>query len=358
MNHNLDAFNLAKADPHGLYHDITSYGQYFLEGWETLSKMPIPSHYIKCSKVIFLGMGGSGLAGSLAQDLIENHVRLPIRLINNYTLPEWIDDSSLIIAISYSGETEETVEGFVESYKRKAKLIAMGSGGQLENLSRKFGTPYYRHKPATCGQPRTSTIRYLGAILAILRRLGLFELEDRIVLTSRNILENTITRSWSQDIPASQNLAKKIAQESFDTIPVIWGADHLQSVAHRFKADFNENAKSYAYFEPIPEMNHKSIVGCEFPKPLAKNIYHIMLKSQFGHPHNIKRVKVTADFFRRRKNRVQVVEFTEADNPLTETILGLTLSSLSAFYLAILYGVDPTPVEAVTEFKKHLKIDN
>src|SRR3990167_2940303 len=123
---NLDSLNIAKLDPFGLYHDITAFGSTLMEGYQVLSKMPIPSHYIKVKKVVVTGMGGSGIAASLLKGLIESSARLPFQIVSNYTLPNYVDNETLVIGISYSGNTEETIEAFIDAYKRGARLIGIG----------------------------------------------------------------------------------------------------------------------------------------------------------------------------------------------------------------------------------------
>lgn len=351
---NLDTLNLQKIDPAGIYHDISNIGKNFYEGWESGSKMPIPSHYIKCKKIVFTGMGGSGLAARLAIGLTKKTSRVPLQIISDYTLPNYIDNETLLIAISYSGVTEETIETFIEGFKRNARLIAFGTGEKLENLARKYQVPFFRHQHNICKAPRLAISRHFGAILAILNKFGVSEINGRDILKTIALLENTYSSSWSKDIPTENNLAKKIAREAFDKIPIIWASDHLEEMAHGFKSFFNENSKSMSYFEPLPEMNHKSLAGCEFPKPLVKNIYHLFLASQFSHPQNQKRIKITAEFFKKRKYATEIISFFEAQTPLTEVILSLSLGCFISFYLSALYGIDPTPVEAVQEFKEKL----
>lgn len=351
---NLDNINLEKTDPHGMYHDLVNFGLSFLDGFETLAKMPIPPHYIKCSKIVFIGMGGSGIAGLLTKHLVNQSARLPIGTVSNYSLPNWVDNQTLVVAMSYSGDTEETIEAFIEAFKRGARLISFSTGGRLEDLARKYGAPFYRHQGAICGQARMSTLRYFGALISLLNRLGQYEVQKSEILQARNLLDNLIIREYVIDMPISKNQAKKLAQQIFDKIPIIWAADHLEAVAHRFKADFNENSKSLSYFEPIPEMNHKSLAGSEFPKPITKNIFHLLLKSKFGQPENILRINLTADFFKKRKFQTEIINFPQADSPLTEILIASSLSSFTSFYLGLLYGIDPTPVEAVKEFKNKL----
>lgn len=351
---NLDTLNLQKIDPAGIYHDISNIGKNFYEGWESGSKMPIPSHYIKCKKIVFTGMGGSGLAARLAIGLTKKTSRLPMQIISDYTLPNYVDNETLLIAVSYSGDTEEIIETFIDGFKKNARLIAFGTGGKLEDLARKCQVPFFRHQHNICKQPRLAVSRHLGAILAILNKFGVSEISSRDILKTIQILENCYSANWSKDIPIENNLAKKIAREAFDKIPIIWASDHLEEMAHGFKSLFNENSKTLSYFEPLPEMNHKSLAGCEFPKPLVKNIYHLFLASQFAYQQNQKRIKITAEFFKKRKYSTEIINFPEAINPLSEVILALSLGCFISFYLSALYGIDPTPVEAVQEFKAKL----
>lgn len=351
---NLDVLNLAKIDPSGMYHDIANSGISFLDGFESLDKLPIPPHYIKCRRLVISGMGGSGMAGHLLKSLISPLARVPIEVVNDYQIPGFVDNETVLVGISYSGNTEETIETYIESYKKGARLISLGSGGKLEELSRKYGAPFYRTSATICGQPRLGTIKFFGALISLVNRLGYFEVKDSEIIQARTVLDEMITQSWGATVPTEDNLAKKIAREAFDKIPVIWGADHLTAVAHRFKGDFNENSKVLSYFEPLPEMNHKSLVGTEFPKPLIKNILHLLLKSQFGHEKNRLRIEKTAAILKKRKFATEIINFSECPTPLAEILCGLTLSSFISFYLASLYGEDPTPVAVIEDFKKSL----
>ncbi len=351
---NLDDLNIYKQiDPSDLYKNINELPSQFENAWIEINKLVLPSYYLKANKVLILGMGGSGIGGEIAKGLTLKTSEIPIHTHHNYGIPEFVDDRTLVIAISYSGNTEEVTDSFIEAYKKGAKLIAITTGGELEKLALKYRAPYYRF--AYKSPPRAALGYLLVSIIGILKKLNIVDIAEQDLKTTLSMLKNQ-KEQINREVPISKNQAKKIAQKLYNKIPVIYGTNSLESVAIRWKTQINENAKSAAYAEIIPESNHNSIVGLDFPNELKDKLTFIILRSKLDHPKS----KLRQDFFyktlKSKKISTEIVSVDMAiESPLAETSALIYLGDMVSYYLAILNTCDPYPVDIITKLKNTIK---
>ncbi|MFH1749284.1 MAG: bifunctional phosphoglucose/phosphomannose isomerase [bacterium] len=351
---NLDDLSIYKQlDPSDLYKNISELPDQFENTWTEINRLVLPSYYLKANKVIILGMGGSGIGGELARGLTLKTSEIPIHTHHNYGIPEFVDDRTLVIAISYSGNTEEVTDGFVEAYKRGAKLVAVTTGGELEKLALKYRVPYYRF--AYKSPPRAALGYLLISVIGILKKLNIIDIAEQDLNTTLSMLKNQHIK-LNRDVPAPKNRAKKLAQKLYGKIPIIYGTEFLESVAVRWKTQVNENAKSAAYAEIIPESSHNSLVGLDFPTELKDKLAFIILQSKLNHPKS----KLRQEFFQKTLKSKQIsIEVISADfvsdSPLVEATALIYLGDLVSYYLAILNACDPYPVDIINKLKTTIK---
>jgi len=345
--------------------DASVYKQYDMESMAThLRKMPelcqqahqlatkfeLPKEYAEVNRVVILGMGGSAIGGSLVRSLVESEAKLPILVLRDYDLPAFADDKALVIASSYSGNTEETLSAFEQALGSKAKTLAITTGGKLKAIAEEKGIPVFIFDYKS--PPRAALPFSVLPLLYFLQKLGFIsdksaDLEETVV-----ILRQMVERI-NEDIPTPQNAAKQMACWLYGKIPVIYGAGIVSEVAYRWKTQFNENSKAWAFHEVFPELNHNAVVGYQFPEELASKIQVVMLNSTYLQKRVQLRYKITAKLLERFKIGYQTVDAKGA-SPLSQVMGLVLLGDYVSYYLAILYKIDPSPVKVIDFLKEQL----
>jgi glucose/mannose-6-phosphate isomerase len=296
-------------------------------------------------------MGGSAIGGALLQGLVADECDVPIALVRGYDLPAFAHGpKTLVVASSYSGNTEETLSCFRQALRRKTRAIAITTGGELANMAREARVPVIHFQYES--QPRAALGYSFILLLGMAYRLGLIHDYTEDVAEAARVMLN-----WQDGIrvqvPMEDNLAKKTASRIAGRLPVIFGAGFLTAVANRWKTQFNENAKQWAFFEMLPELNHNAVVGFESPAVVQENSIVLMLRSDL----DLQRVKARWDVTRQLLGRVGVASqefYGRGESPLAQMLSLIHIGDFISFYLAMLGGVDPTPVEAIAFLKQRL----
>lgn len=337
-------------DSEGMLDHIEALPDQVLQAWEEVLSLHLPGEYRGVKAVIFCGMGGSAIGGDLAAALAEPSCPVPVLVHRNYGLPAFVDENTLVIASSYSGNTEETLDAFRVAVERRAKLIAMGSGGQLERLASTHGVPFFRFNYQ--GQPRAALgYSFMGG-LGVLARLGLISVDDGDVRAGVALMRK-LSSEVALNVVAEKNKAKTLALSFYGNIAILYAADMMAPVARRWKTQINENAKAWAFAEALPEAHHNSVVGYENPYELAGNVVLAMLRSRYSHQRNLLRYEVTEKVMKRTGLVYHIVD-AEGDTPLQQMLWALYLGDYVSFYLAAAYETDPTPVGVIDFLKGEL----
>lgn len=297
--------------------------------------------------VVVAGMGGSGVSGTLLEELARGESPVPIVVVKDYTLPAFVDRHTLVIAVSYSGQTEETLSVARQALRLRATLWTLSSGGALANASR---AGRGRHQEIPGGrQPRAALPLLLGATVAIARRAGLTR--QRLSAAEGRSLRR-VRAALDPDVPTSKNPAKRFAHALHDKFPVWYAAAPLVGVAHRGRAQANENSKQIARHDQLPEGNHNDLVAWDAVSD-GRAYFVGLLRSD----HEPTPVRRRFGFLQRRleSRGVATDEYrTHPGRPLSTVLEGLLFVDYVSVYAAILRGVDPTPVTVIDELKRHL----
>lgn len=314
-------------------------------------KVDIPSDFSDITAIVVTGLGGSAIGGDFLRLFVNDRVSVPVVVNRDYTLPKFIDNKTLVFAVSYSGNTEETLSAYSQAREQGAKIVALTNGGKLRELAEKDGYPVIV-VPAGIS-PRAATGYLLVPTLAVLEKLGLTgDLSQEIgemVNTLRNIREQI-----NPGIAVEQNQAKQIAQKLFNKIPVIWAASgNTEVVATRWKGQINENAKAPAYWNIFPELNHNEIVGFEEPVDVLKNIEVIILRDKEDHPRVQLRMDTSKDIIKNTVSGITEV-WSEGKGRLARMFSLTYIGDYVSVFLATLYGIDPTPVKNIDYLKNKL----
>jgi glucose/mannose-6-phosphate isomerase len=308
--------------------------------------------YTRPKTIIVAGMGGSAIGGSLLKDWLQDILLLPIEVPRSDSLPAYADQDTLVFVVSYSGNTEETVSCFVEALERGCMIIALTSGGVIQDYCHGLDVPLVR---LPGGYPPRSALPYLLLPLATaLRQLGVLPSLDAEVADALAVLR-TVRAEVKPETPVSRNPAKRIALGLEGHIPLIIGAGFYGSVALRLKSQFNENSKTPASTEDFPELNHNVIAGWTERRDLTQNFSVILLRDLQEPSMTRARIEATRDLVL-DKGAAQVLEiWSRGKGRLARMLSALYVGDYTSFYLATLYGVDPTPIPVISELKRRLE---
>jgi glucose/mannose-6-phosphate isomerase len=339
-----------ETDPQDMLARISELPQQCRDAWTNAQGLQLPDEYRQAEALVILGMGGSAIGGDLLRTLLESECPVPITVNRDYTVPAFVNGQTLAIASSYSGNTEETLAALETARQAGAMLLAITTGGKLAARARELNVPLltfdYR------AQPRAALGHSIVALISIVCQLGL--VSDKAADLDEAI---AMIESWQREInetvPLAENAAKKLAMKLHERLSVVYGAGHLSEVARRWKGQFNENAKAWAFFEQLPEMNHNALAGVEFPSDLAEKIAVVMLTSSLDHPRTRVRFQITQEVLSQRGVACESVE-ARGSNRLAQMLSSIHFGDYVSFYLAMLYDVDPTSLKVVDYLKRRL----
>lgn len=302
--------------------------------------------------IVVAGMGGSALAATYVKSWPG--LNLPYEVVRDYELPAYVGENTLFVASSYSGNTEETVAALQAAQAVKAQIVIIASGGELAAQAETQNYPLYK-VPAGL-QPRMAVMYNLAALIQ------LFEAVGAIQLGSLEELRNTAEwlgeharQNWLPTVPANQNQAKRIALELMGKSPVIYAGPKFYPVAYKWKINFNENAKNVAWCNQYPEFNHNEFMGWS-SHPVDKPYAVIELRSLLEHPQVQKRFQISERLLSGQRPAAEVV-LAEGESLLKQMLWATMLGDFVSLYLALLNGLDPTPVDLIEKLKVALKAD-
>ena len=323
-----------------------------VEGWRAGLEWPIPGKRRSFRNLIVLGMGGSAIGADLLQGLAGDRMPLPMIVNRTYTLPSWVGRETLVLASSYSGNTEETLSAAAEADRRKACVMAVTSGGKLAAWAGKKKFPLLR---IPSGLPPRAAVGYMVfAPLGLYTRLGILKKGLFHVEKECAHLEKYIASVLAPSVPPHLNPAKKMAADLVGRLPILYGAsDGWEGITFRWKTQLEENSKSLAFHHLFPEATHNEISGWVQPKVLMNKLTAVFLLDPAIHPRIQRRMTFTRGIV--RQQGAKVLEASVSGGSLFLRKLKLVaLGDFVSAYLALLYKIDPTPVIRVEALKKYM----
>jgi glucose/mannose-6-phosphate isomerase len=324
-----------------------------------------PKHYEKAARlaktisinhpkpqtIIVAGMGGSAIGGELIKDWARDKITVPIEVCREYSLPAYADKNTLVIAVSYSGETEETLSVFLNAIKRGCMTFCISSGGALQEFAEKLSFP---NLLVPSGMAPRASLPYLFMPLPVLlEKVGLVsnvtsEISDTVKSLKR------VSDTNSPEKPLDKNFAKKLASSISGTIPVVYGFEIYCAVAHRLKTQFNENSKFPAKWEFFSELDHNEIVGWEAANELAKHFSTIFIRDDSESEAMRTRIETTQELMRKKSLKIYEIK-SIGKSRLAKMSSVICTGDFTSVYLAIMRGIDPTPVKSIASLKEKLK---
>jgi glucose/mannose-6-phosphate isomerase len=299
--------------------------------------------------VVVLGMGGSGIAGDILLAVAGPFMAVPVVVVKSYTLPAFVGEGSLVFAISFSGNTEETIEAASEAAVQGAKVVAITSGGELGKLAAGWGAPTVS-VPDTIPQPRAA----LGAMaipsLSVLEQVGLFPGASQWIGLAVEQLRRR-RDELVRDGSAAQELARRIGR----TLPLIHSSGALGSAAaQRWKTQVNENAKSPAFYAVQPELCHNEVAGWGQHGDITRQVLSIVnLRHDNEHPQVMRRFELVDDLVRETVATIEEV-WAHGEGDLAQLLDLILFGDFVSLHLAYQEGIDPGPVDALVHVKQRL----
>jgi glucose/mannose-6-phosphate isomerase len=337
-------------DKSGMLNHLHRFPEQCQKAWEKVLKFELPREYTKISNVVIVGMGGSAIGGDIVRRLALAESKLPVWVHRDYGLPAFVDESTLVIASSYSGNTEETLSAFTKSLETRSKKLVITSDGKLKQLAESNGIPVFVVDYQA--PPRAAFPHSLIPLVGIFQKLSLLGDKSADLKEAVGILQK-LSRDLMENKPLASNPAKQLAAKLWGHVAVIYGAEILSEVAQRWKGEFNENSKTWAFFESFPELNHNAVVGYEFPPEAKEKIFVLMLRSSSLRPRSLLRYEATAELLAQAGIAYEFAE-TRGESPLAQVMSLVFLGDYASFYLAMLNEVDPTSTNAINFVKQYL----
>lgn len=331
-----------KIDKSNMRKTILEFPKQFRIGLKSAENVKVSGSF---ELVLVCGMGGSALPADILKMWLEaNKIILPLRVHRDYGLPHHADKRQLIIGISYSGNTEETLSSIQEAQKKNLKIAAVTSGGKLAEFCKKHEIPLAIVPSGF--QPRMAVGFQFAALIKILTNSGIIKNNLTDVCALEKLLKPGLLK----------NRGKELAEKLKNKVPLIYASRSFKALARIWKIKFNENSKIPAFHNYFPELNHNEMVGFtkipNFKIPIS-NFHILILRSPRALPINLKRMELTCRILRKRGMAVDII-YIKGYNILDEIFSNILLADWASYYLALAYKIDPTPVKIVEEFKKNL----
>lgn len=302
----------------------------------------------KVENVVVGGMGGSGWPALMINSWPGTTV--PFEVSSDYSAPSYVNENTLYIASSYSGNTEETLSALEDAANRGAYIVVMAARGKLAQIATEKKYPLFQIPGGF--QPRMSSFYFLAALVQILEPLQLIKSGSKAELHGAAQWLEAQHAQWEAGIPTSSNLAKQLAQHIEGKTAIIYSGPLLFPAAKKWKICINENAKSLAWANSYPELSHNEFIGWS-SHPIEKPFAVIELQSNLEHPRVQKRFALTEKLLSGTRPHARIVT-VQGDTVLKQVLWAFNLGDYVSLYLAVLNNVDPTPVDLVETFKKEL----
>lgn len=270
----------------------------FRDGWRQSRTVSLPAGYRRIDRIALCGMGGSHLGADILRSALADRLTVPMTIVADYMLPAWVNARTLVICSSYSGSTEETLAALTAAQQRRAKIVVVTSGGRLAATAKRLGLPLYQYQPTEnpSGQPRLGVAYGMMAMLRCWQKLGLVKVSDSEV-ERLSVVAWESTKRWRASVPLASNAAKKLAKSWDKKIPFLIGAEWTAGNLHSMVNQIHENAKTYADFRLLPDLNHHLLEGLRH-RAVTKQMSVLMITDKSYAQRNQIRAALTAKILR------------------------------------------------------------
>ncbi len=301
--------------------------------------------------LVITGLGGSAIGGDLVRSIAGRHLRVPLIVNRDYNLPPFVNTESLVIACSYSGNTEETISAYQQARQAKAPIVCITSGGRLEAMAREDGCSVITLPGGF--PPRAALGHALVGLLSAVQALGIIPDVSESLEETAELLK-ALRQRYGAAKPEARNPAKTMARSLFGKVIVIYGSNEvLDAAAYRWRTQIAENAKNLVFHHVLPEMNHNELVGWLFPEEVLRNIGVVFIRDRSDHPQVQRRFDLTRELISGKAGAVHEA-WTEGHSLLARILSIIYLGDFVSLYLAYCNNIDPTPVKVIGYLKSEL----
>ncbi len=311
------------------------------------ARIPVKGSAVK--NIVVTGLGGSAIGGDILRSYLAEELGIPFIINRQYVLPKFVNKQSLVFVSSYSGSTEETIAAHLDAKKRKAMVVCISTGGETETLAKKFKQPSIKIPK---GYPPRTALGYSFFVpLVAMANLKLVRSKDREIAETIRLLKRKAKVYASLN---NHNPAYELAKQLYNKLPIIYSSsDRFDAVNVRWRGQLAENAKILAFGHVVPEMNHNELVGWKVLQRHMNDMAVVFLRDKGEHPRVQTRMTITKSIVSEFTNRVVEVQ-SEGISSLARIFSLIYLGDWTSYYLALLNGVDPTPVRIIDYLKWEL----
>lgn len=303
-------------------------------------------------RIVLAGMGGSSLAALLVKSWLRADLSVPFEVVRDYNLPEYVNENTLVIASSCSGNTEETLSCFDDAIAKGAQLAVLTSGGELLRRARERDVAYILLPDRSQVEPRMTTIAQMRALTKIFAHFGVLDAQFyRQIGDTAGWLEGEVL-NWMKEVTTDRNYAKQLSLLAVGKTAMFYGGSITSPLAYKWKISWNENSKNIAFWNEYPEFNHNEFMGWT-SHPIEKPFVVFDLVSNLEHSQIQKRFEVSDRLLSGKRPKANQVNLA-GSSVIEQLLWGTILADFVSIYLAVLNGVNPTPVELIERLKSEL----
>jgi glucose/mannose-6-phosphate isomerase len=344
---------IAKLDNSNMLGSVEALHKQLTHAWEDTQNLSFtPKAEIK--HLVLAGMGGSALGADVIKTLYKDELKVPFDIVRGYTLPAYVSENTLVILASYSGTTEEVVACAQEAITKNAQVMVIAAGGTLIDLAKEHGWTYYQinpiHNPS--GQPRMAIGYAVFGTICLLGKAGLLSLAKEEVDQVAATIKSTVD-AGNVEVSQDLNPTKILAYTMYEKRPIYVVAEFLEGAGHVICNQTNENAKAYADYKVIPELNHHLMEGLRFPASNKDTHLFVFINSPLYNARNQARMKLTQSIVEENGIETMMLDL-KSGTKLEQVFETIALVGFAGFYLSMLEGIDPSPIPFVDKFKDEL----
>ncbi len=345
---NLDDPSILAPDVSGMFTHIRALGREMVRAWQSSGSLVAPHLTESLDSIVVAGMGGSATAGDYFAAMCSGTSPIPVMVVRGAALPAFASDRTLVVVSSYSGETAESLACYDEARRHHAPVVTITAGGRLADQAAADGVPIVPINYVS--PPRAAIAHTIAPLLRLGAMLEICPADDTIVEDAAADCEAFIAGRLAPDVPRGQNVAKQVAEALWRRMPLVLGGEHLAPVTTRFKNQLAENGKTIAIAETLPEAAHNIVVGLQTARDDASRIAVVLLDSVSYGPATRRVADEIAELFTQHGIGVERAA-TPGASTLAQMLTGTALGDYASCYLALLHGIDPTPIPEIERMR-------
>ncbi len=342
--------DIKRNDPIGMYSWILNFPGQIEEAVAIGKSATVKIKTKGIRNIVITGLGGSAIGGDLLRSYLQNELAVPLLINRHYVLPDFVDNNTLVIVSSYSGNTEETIAAHLQAVKRRARVICISTGGETERLAKKHKHPWIKIPSGL--SPRAALGYSFFPLLAVFSSLKLIKSQGKEIKETIELLK--AKAGLFGNVSLAENAPLRLAEKLHGKVPIIYSStEHFDAVGLRWRGQICENAKQLSFGHVLPEMNHNELVGWRNLPEMMKHMHVVFLRDRGTHNRVAMREEITKGIVSDLASGVSEV-WSDGKSLLARMFYLIHFGDWTSYYLAILNNEDPTPVKVIDYLKGEL----